>query len=123
MDCTSNETTANKADSGPTGPLKDTPEAATLTEDRIIRAPERRQLVPYSDMHIWRLEKAELFPKRIKLGPQSVGWSLREVREWIEERKADRFTESHISPAQRSTSDTGEATSKDQRQLLGPCDG
>ena len=60
------------------------------TEDRIITAPERRQLVPYSDMHIWRLEKTGQFPKRIKLGPNRVGWSLREVQKWIEARKAAR---------------------------------
>ena len=59
-------------------------------EDRIILAPERRQLVPYSDMHIWRKEKAGTFPKRIKLGPNRVGWSLQEVLDWIEARKAER---------------------------------
>ncbi len=60
------------------------------TEDRIILAPERRQLVPYSDMHIWRMEKAGRFPRRIRLGPNRVGWSLREVVGWIDERKAER---------------------------------
>lgn len=62
-----------------------------LTEnDRIILASERRQLVPFSDMHIWRMEKAGAFPKRIKLGPHRVGWSLHEVLEWIEDRKNER---------------------------------
>ena len=46
-------------------------------EDRIILAPERRQLVPYCDQQIWRKEKDGTFPKRIKLGPHRVGWSLR----------------------------------------------
>ncbi len=62
----------------------------THENDRIIRAPERRRLVPYSDMHIWRLEQAGVFPKRIKLGPNSVGWSLHEIVEWIDARKAER---------------------------------
>jgi prophage regulatory protein len=53
---------------------------------RIITAKERRELVPYSDMHIWRLEQAGTFPKRIKLGPNRVGWLLSEVEQWIEER-------------------------------------
>ena len=60
--------------------------------DRIIDAPERRRLVPYSDMQIWRLEKAGKFPRRIRLGPNRVGWSLQEVVEWIESRKAERDT-------------------------------
>ena len=60
--------------------------------DRIITAPERRLLVPYSDMHIWRLEKAGIFPRRIRLGPNRVGWSLREVgsaddRRWLLRRR------------------------------------
>ena len=61
-----------------------------ITENRIILAPERRQLVPYSDVHIWRKEKAGTFPKRIKLGPNRVGWSLQEILDWIEDRKAER---------------------------------
>ena len=58
--------------------------------DRIILAPERRQHVPYSDMHIWRMEQAGTFPRRIKLGPHRVGWSLQEVTDWIDARKAER---------------------------------
>jgi len=61
------------------------------TEDRIIMAKERRQLIPYSDMHIWRMEKSGAFPQRIKLSPNGrVGWSLLEVLQWIEARKAER---------------------------------
>ncbi len=61
--------------------------------DRIISAKERRALVPYSDMHVWRLERAGRFPRRIRLGANRVGWSLREVAGWIESRKADREAE------------------------------
>ena len=63
---------------------------APVREDRIVSAKERRRLIPYSDMHIWRMERAGTFPKRIKLGPHRVGWSLRELLEWIEARKAER---------------------------------
>ncbi len=61
-------------------------------DDRIVSAKERRQFVPYSDMHIWRLEQAGRFPKRIRLGENRVGWSLRELQEWIEARKMERDT-------------------------------
>jgi len=57
---------------------------------RIITAKERRELVPYSDMHVWRLEKEGRFPQRIHLGANRVGWSLSEITEWIEEKKAKR---------------------------------
>ena len=62
------------------------------SEDRIISAKERRRLVPYSDMHIWRLERDGRFPRRIRLGARRVGWSLIEISEWIEARKAERGT-------------------------------
>jgi prophage regulatory protein len=58
--------------------------------DRIICAEERRELVPYSDMHVSRLEQAGLFPVRIRLGPNRVGWSLKEIQDWIDARKAER---------------------------------
>ena len=57
---------------------------------RIIAAAERRQMVPYSDMHVWRLEKAGKFPKRIKLGANRVGWLLNEVEDWIATKAAER---------------------------------
>lgn len=57
---------------------------------RIIKAAERRRRVPFSDMHIWRLEKAGKFPRRIKLGERRVGWDLDEVIAWIEARKSQR---------------------------------
>lgn len=59
-------------------------------EERIVSARERREIIPYSDMHVWRLEQAGQFPKRIRLGANRVGWSLRELQNWISSRKADR---------------------------------
>ena len=58
--------------------------------DRIIGRRERRHLIPYSDVHILRLERAGKFPARIQLGPSRVGWSEHELLEWIEARKLDR---------------------------------
>ena len=63
----------------------------TKEVDRIIREQELRMIVPYSSMHIWRLERAGRFPARIRLGPNRVGWSLRGVSDWLDERKAERL--------------------------------
>ena len=52
--------------------------------DRLIDAKERRRLVPFSDMHVWRLERDGKFPKRIKIGPNRVAWQLSEILAWIE---------------------------------------
>ena len=58
--------------------------------DRIMDRHERRRLVPYSDNHVLRLERAGLFPVRVKLGSNRVGWLLSEILAWIDRRKADR---------------------------------
>jgi len=42
--------------------------------------------IPYSFAHIARLEKAGLFPKRLRLGACRVAWYSDEVEEWIASR-------------------------------------
>lgn len=46
--------------------------------------------IPYSLQHIQRLEKAGLFPKRVKLGRNRVAYLLAEVEAWVDERLANR---------------------------------
>ncbi|WP_193548458.1 helix-turn-helix transcriptional regulator [Azospirillum palustre] len=57
---------------------------------RIIRFKQLKERVPYSRMHVYRLEKAGHFPKRVPLGPNSVGWIESEVDEWIVSRATAR---------------------------------
>ena len=54
--------------------------------NRYIRKPEVRQIAGSSDSTIWRMEKRGQFPKRRQLGPNSVGWLLSEIEEWMESR-------------------------------------
>ena len=58
------------------------PPTLVLTRERL------HELVPLSRTHIARLEKAGLFPRRIKLGARRVGWISAEVEAWLR-RKAD----------------------------------
>lgn len=58
-------------------------------KDRYIRFKELRQKIPFSRTTFWRLESADKFPKRVQLGPNSVGWLESEVDQWIKE-KANR---------------------------------
>ena len=53
---------------------------------RILSKKELKGLVLYSPQHIARLEKAGLFPKRVQLGLNRVGWVEQEVLDWLEER-------------------------------------
>ena len=67
---------------------------AEHTPDRIIDRRELLELIPFSAVHILRLERAGKFPVRIRLGQNRVGWMLSEITAWIAGRKADR----HRSP-------------------------
>ena len=53
--------------------------------DEMLSFKEVRKLVLYSRAHIYRLENAGLFPKRIKLGSGRVGWWKAEIIAWLEQ--------------------------------------
>ena len=53
---------------------------------RILSKRQVKELVLYSPQHIARLEKAGLFPKRVQLGPNRVGWVEDEVLDWLQQR-------------------------------------
>ena len=57
---------------------------------KIIDKHQLRQRVPYSQVHIGRLEKAGLFPRRVKLGPRRVGWVESEIDAWCQARIDER---------------------------------
>ena len=58
--------------------------------DRLISKRQVREIVLYSPAHIARMEKAGLFPKRVRLGEGRVGWIEREVADWVNARIAER---------------------------------
>ena len=59
---------------------------------RFLRYDELKQngLVPFTRQHLGRLEKANLFPKRVQLGANTVAWREDEVARWAEERSSQR---------------------------------
>lgn len=50
---------------------------------KLLSKRQLREIVLYSPAHIDRLEKAGQFPKRVRLGPNRVGWLDQEVQEWL----------------------------------------
>jgi len=52
-----------------------------------IRFAQLQQRVPLSRTQIWRLERQGLFPKRIQLSANTVGWDAAEIDEWLQQRK------------------------------------
>ena len=53
---------------------------------RMLSKTEVRKRVLYSPAHIDRLEHADQFPKRVRLGTNRVGWIESEIDEWLQER-------------------------------------
>jgi prophage regulatory protein len=70
----------------------------------ILRQRQVIERVGYSPMHIWRLEKAGRFPRRVKLGPNSVGWVSTEIDAWIEARISERDARLATAPDAPSNS-------------------
>ena len=57
---------------------------------RLLSKRQLKEMVLYSPQHVARLEKAGMFPKRIQIGPNRVGWVEDEVLDWLQERIARR---------------------------------
>ncbi len=53
----------------------------------ILRTSKLQTYVGLSRTTIWRLEKSGQFPKRVRLGQNSVGWLKGDVDTWLESRK------------------------------------
>ena len=58
--------------------------------DRIVREAERKLITQVSRTTAWKWEQLGLFPKRIKLGSRSVGWSFLEINAWLQQRRETR---------------------------------
>jgi prophage regulatory protein len=55
---------------------------------KVLRLPEVIAATGLSRMTVYRLEAREEFPKRRRLGRNSVGWLEEEVAAWIQSRPA-----------------------------------
>lgn len=55
-------------------------------QERFIRLPEVLNVTGLSRASVYRLEKAEAFPKRLKLSANTVAWKLTDVRAWMDSR-------------------------------------
>ncbi len=79
----------NPTRTAPADPPHRTSVARTAVPNRKLRLHEVQQIVPYSNVHLTRLEQAGKFPRRIKFGPGRVVWDEDEVLTWVEARRAE----------------------------------
>lgn len=57
---------------------------------RVLRQREVMARTGYSAMTLWRKQRDGSFPRRIKLGNNSIGWLEEEIDDWIRARVAER---------------------------------
>ncbi len=62
---------------------------------KVLSFPELKPAkgIPYSRVHLRRLEAAGSFPGRVQLGGNAVAWIESEIDAWLEERAAERDAE------------------------------
>ena len=60
---------------------------------RLITLPEVIKIVPYSPSHLWRLERAGKFPKRVQIGANRIGWVAEEIDRWIDKKIQNRTSQ------------------------------
>lgn len=62
------------------GVLKET---RAIEKIAVLSNKQVQMLTGLSRDQIWKLEKLDLFPKRLRLSPLRVGWRTDEIRAWI----------------------------------------
>jgi prophage regulatory protein len=58
-----------------------------LPEAELILKHERRRLVPLSEATVWRMERRNEFPRRIRVSSGRVAWRRSEIERWLEHRQ------------------------------------
>ncbi len=56
----------------------------------LINGHELKIYIPYSPQQLRRLEAAGKFPRRVRLGPNRVGWVRQEIELWLAARLEER---------------------------------
>lgn len=59
----------------------------SISDDRIIKLPEVKQLTTLCSSSIYQMMKEGRFPKSIPLGGRAVGWRYSSVMLWIEQQE------------------------------------
>ncbi len=54
--------------------------------DKVLRRKEVANVLSVSPSTVWRWEKAGIFPKRIRYGPNVCGWRESRVKKWLSEK-------------------------------------
>lgn len=71
------------------------PDKPVVESIKVLRLPQVCEMTGLGKTMIYRLEAAEQFPKRLKIGVRAVGWLEIEVKSWVLKRVANRLLFQH----------------------------
>lgn len=60
------------------------------TVPELMLAGEVNKRIPYSQVHLRRMERQGQFPRRVRVGANRVGWVRAEVEQWLQDRIGER---------------------------------
>ena len=64
--------------------------AEALSQKFLSVAQLRERGIPFSKVHLWRLERAQKFPVRVHLSERCIAWDESEIVAWLAQRSAER---------------------------------
>lgn len=65
---------------------RDDPGPAVQSGARVVRTTEVMRLLGVSRVTLWAWRRKGLFPVPRRFGPNTIGWSVDEIRAWMESR-------------------------------------
>lgn len=68
-----------------------------LQQQRLLSRRMIRELVPASDMTLWRWERDGLFPRHVSINGRNY-WFLDEINDWLDRKSRDRNITSSAAP-------------------------
>lgn len=60
-----------------------------METQKLLSFKEIAVLIGKSRSTIWRWERSGLFPRHIQFGPNSVGWKLKDIENWLAQNEGE----------------------------------
>lgn len=90
-----------------------------MIQKRVFKAEQLAQLLGVSKGTIWRMAAAGQLPKPFKLSPAQTVWDAQEIHDWLEAKKAERFSPAAptaATPLQRGCNPVAPSTRTDAKR-------
>lgn len=91
-----------------------------MNQKRVYRTNDLAALLGVSKPTVWRMDAAGQIPKSFKLSASQTVWDAQEIEDWLEAKKASRFTApaapTPTAPVQRGRNPVAPSTRADTKR-------